>query len=296
MTLLQLRYFETLARVLHYTRASQELNISQPSLSYAMNELELELGVKLFGKDNRRITLTVFGERFLPYVHQALATVDEGVALVQKMSCEAPQTVRIGYVQSLSSSFVPAIVQDIHEKLDNSKLSFQFSEDTSSSVFDMLKNNEIDMALCMNRDAWAESVPVMRQPLYLAVSVNHPLAGSTVVTPGDFLREPLVMLDKRNSLRARLDQLLEQNNIIPHIAFEVRSCNTALQYVALNMGVSVLPHVPAMDDERVYVIPIFDDGKEISRTVFLSWVKNHQLSLEAQRVIDFIAENHSISI
>ena len=45
MTLLQLRYFETLARVLHYTRSSQELNISQPSLSYAMNELEL--GVKL---------------------------------------------------------------------------------------------------------------------------------------------------------------------------------------------------------------------------------------------------------
>lgn len=296
MTLLQLRYFETLARVLHYTRSSQELNISQPSLSYAMNELELELGVKLFNKDNRRISLTVYGERFLPYVRQALSTVDEGVSLLQKMSSEVPQTVRLGYVQSLSTSFVPAIIQDIHEKMDNANLSFQFTEDTSSTIFEMLKNDEIDMALCMHRDMWTESVPVMRQPLYLAVSVNHPLAGASSVSPDEFLHEPLVMLDKRNSLRSIFDQVLEQRGIIPHIVFEVHSCNTALQYVALNLGVSVLPHVPAMDDERIYVIPIYEDGKEISRTVYLSWLKNHPLSLEAQRVVDFIAENHSIEV
>lgn len=296
MTLLQLRYFETLARVLHYTRASQELNISQPSLSYAMNELEFELGVKLFSKDNRRISLTVYGERFLPYVRQALATVDEGVALVQQMSSAAPQTVRMGYVQSLSSSLVPAIIQDIHEKNINENMSFQFTEDTSSAIFEMLKNNEIDMAFCMHRDAWAESVPVMRQPLYLAVSVNHPLAESSAVSLDDFIREPLVMLDKRNSLRSQFDQILEQRSIIPHIAFEVHSCNTALQYVALNFGVSVLPHVPAMDDERISVIPIFDEDREISRTVYLSWSKNCPLSLEAHRVISYIAENHSISV
>ena len=296
MTLLQLRYFETLARVLHYTRASQELNISQPSLSYAMNELEFELGVKLFSKDNRRISLTVYGERFLPYVRQALATVDEGVTLVQKMSSEVPQTVRMGYVQSLSSSLVPAIIQDLHAKNVSENLSFHFTEDTSSTIFEMLKNNEIDMAFCMHRDNWAESVPVMRQPLYLAVSVDHPLAEKDAVSTGDFIREPMVMLDKRNSLRVQFDQILEQRSIIPRIAFEVHSCNTALQYVALNLGVSVLPHVPAMDDERISVIPIFDDGREISRTVYLSWVKNHPLSLEAQRVISYIAENHSISV
>lgn len=54
MTLLQLQYFETLARVLHYTRAAEELHIAQPSLSYSIGELEKELGVKLFEKENRK--------------------------------------------------------------------------------------------------------------------------------------------------------------------------------------------------------------------------------------------------
>ncbi|MCD2436641.1 LysR family transcriptional regulator, partial [Acidaminococcus sp. NSJ-142] len=56
MTLLQLLYFDTLARVLHYTRAAQELHISQPSLSYAINELEKELDVQLFVREKRHIT------------------------------------------------------------------------------------------------------------------------------------------------------------------------------------------------------------------------------------------------
>ena len=61
MTLLQLQYFETLARVLHYTRAAEELHIAQPSLSYSIGELEKELGVKLFEKESRKIHLTEYG-------------------------------------------------------------------------------------------------------------------------------------------------------------------------------------------------------------------------------------------
>jgi len=59
MTLLQLQYFKTLAKVPHYTQAAKELHIAQPSLSYSISELEKELGVKLFSKENRKIQLTV---------------------------------------------------------------------------------------------------------------------------------------------------------------------------------------------------------------------------------------------
>ena len=60
MTLLQLQYFKTLARVLHYTHAAKELHIAQPSLSYSISELEKELDVKLFNKENRTVSLTMF--------------------------------------------------------------------------------------------------------------------------------------------------------------------------------------------------------------------------------------------
>lgn len=90
MTLLQLQYFETLARVLHYTRAAEELHIAQPSLSYSIGELEKELGVKLFEKGNRKIHLTEYGERFLPYVQKALLVMDEGTNELKRMSGTAP--------------------------------------------------------------------------------------------------------------------------------------------------------------------------------------------------------------
>ena len=66
MTLTQLQYFQTLAHVLHYTKAAEALNIAQPSLSYSIRELERELGVKLFAKEDRRISLTMYGEQLLP--------------------------------------------------------------------------------------------------------------------------------------------------------------------------------------------------------------------------------------
>ena len=72
MNLSQLKYFVTLARLEHYTKAAEELEISQPSLSYAMTMLEQELGTKLFQKKGRNIVLTKYGKFFLDYVEQSL--------------------------------------------------------------------------------------------------------------------------------------------------------------------------------------------------------------------------------
>ena len=67
------------------------LCISQPSLSYAINELEKELGVKLFQKENRKVTQTVYGQQFLPYVEQALTLLQDGSNVLRQMANNAPQ-------------------------------------------------------------------------------------------------------------------------------------------------------------------------------------------------------------
>ena len=81
MTLNQLYYFRTAAGQLNFHRTAEQLMISQPSLSYSISELEKELGVKLFEKENRKISLTAYGEQFLPYVQRSLALLDEGAAV-----------------------------------------------------------------------------------------------------------------------------------------------------------------------------------------------------------------------
>ena len=293
MTLLQLQYFQTLARVLHYTHAAEELHISQPTLSYSINELEKELDVKLFEKQNRRILLTESGERFLPFVEKAMHLLDEGVDVVRHTSGQSTMTVRIGYFHSISASLIPSLVERVYHSGANKNIRFQFMEDTSFDIFSRLKNGDLDLAFCAHRDDWADSITIMKQPLYLAVPAEHELAGREFVTFSDFAREPLIMLDKPSSLRILTDRAFTRHGVIPNVVFEVRECNAALQYVALKFGVAVLPEVPAMKTERIRAIPIDDPSREFVRTVYLSWDRSRPLSRAAQDVRNLIVEQYA---
>lgn len=293
MTLLQLQYFRTLARVLHYTQAAAELHIAQPSLSYSIKELEKELGVKLFEKDSRHIKLTVYGEQFLPYAERALDMLDEGVGVLKQMAGSAQQIVRLGYFHSISASLIPAVMMGIYGQEKNQSIRFQFTEAPSFDLFQMLKKGELDLTFCLHQDPDIESVTIMRQPLYLAVPEHHPLAKRESVCFEDFAREPIVMLDKPSSLRQKMDETYFQHDLTSNVVFEVRECNAALQYVALRFGVSVLPQVPAMENEKVVTIPISDETSSFVRTVCLSWMKNRPLSPAARRVRDYIVENYA---
>jgi DNA-binding transcriptional LysR family regulator len=293
MTLLQLQYFKALAQILHYTKAAKELHIAQPSLSYSINELEKELGVKLFDKENRKIRLTAYGEQFLSYVDKILALLDESVSVLQQMAGSALQIVRLGYFHSISTSLIPSIMAGIYSQEENHGVRFQFLEATSFDILTQLKNGNLDLAFCMHRDEHVEAVPIMKQPLYLTVPSNHPLAQRSFVTFEEFSQEPIVMLEKSSSLRTLMDQIFAQHGVVPNVVFEVRECNAALQYVALRFGISVLPQVPAMENEKVSVIPVVDDQQAFVRTVYLSWAKTRPLSPAAQRAKSYIVEHYA---
>ena len=294
MTLAQLQYFQALAHILHYTRTAEELHIAQPSLSYSINELEKELGVKLFNKEDRKITLTMYGEQFLPYVESALATINDGTEALRQMSGSAMQIIRLGYFHSISASLIPALMKDLYEQTENERLRFQFSEGSSFDLLGLLKKGDLDLTFCMHTDDWIETIPIMKQPLYLAVPQEHPLAERSFVNFADFANEPIILLDKTSSLRIRVDQIFAKEGITPNVLFVVRECNAALQYVSLGFGVSILPQVPAMDNAPVAVLPIADIGRECVRTVYLAWAKNRPLSPAVRRVRYYIVDHYAL--
>ena len=295
MTLAQLQYFQTLAHVLHYTRAAEALHIAQPSLSYSIRELEKELGVKLFAKEDRRITLTMYGEQFLPYVETALATISDGTQAVHQLSDTAYQVVKLGYFHSISSTFIPRVVEGLYSMDENKKLRFQFSEATSAESLRLLKRGDLDLAFCMHRDEWVESVPVMRQKLYLAVPQDHILASRREVRFEEFSSEPMSILDQTSSLCATVERAYQHyGGPKPNAMFVVHECNAALQYVSLGFCMSILPEVPAMDSARAVILPIVDPDDMFSRTVYFSWMKNRPLSPATKRVRNYIADHYHI--
>lgn len=108
MNLFYLRYFVTLAKVQHYTKAAEQLCIAQPSLSHAITQLEKELGVPLFEKNGRRTVLTRFGEEFLVCAEKTLATLDEGMTSIQR-SARGEGLIRLGFIRPLGVEFIPAL-------------------------------------------------------------------------------------------------------------------------------------------------------------------------------------------
>lgn len=295
MTLLQLKYFQALAHLLHYTKTADELHISQPSLSYAISELEKELSVKLFEKQNRKIVLTIYGQQFLPYVESALLLLDEGKNVLDHLSNNSPQIVKLGYFHSISASLIPAIVEGFYRQRDTRNIKLSFTESASYSIYSQIQSGELDLGFSLHRTTSTQAVPVSRQPLYLALSRNHPLASKTSVCFNDFAHEPQIFLEHGSDLRAQMDSLFSQRGIVPNIIFEVKECNAALQYVSLNFGVAVLPPVPAMDSEKIAILPIYDAEKKFIRTIYLTWSRLKPLSPAARRIKDFIVENYQLS-
>ena len=294
MTLLQLQYFVALSETLHYTRASEKLHISQPSLSYAINELEKELGVKLFQKEKRAVFLTDYGQRFLPYVKSSLESLENGTHVVRRMAESAPQIVRFGYFHSVSVPLVPSIVDGFIRDNPSELIQFQFSEMPSSEVMRCIHDGALDFGISADRADWAESVAILKQPLYLAVPSDHPLADRKSVSLDEFSKESHILIERGTNIRANIDQLFSRHNITPHIAFEVRECNSAIQYVSLGFGVSIMSWVPAMESNRVRVLPIAEHDKELVRTVYLTYHKTRTISPEAKKVCDYIISNFAL--
>ena len=287
MTLRQLQYFQILARTRHYTKTAEQLYISQPSLSAAINDLEKELGTKLFVKEKRNVVLTEQGQQFLLYVDQALLLLQQGVDAITNTQT-TQQVVRLGYFQSIATTLVPALVNGFYQQVESDRIQFQFTEVSSYAVLTKIHSGTLDLGFSFHQADWAQSVAVGSQQLYLAVPSNHPLAGSKEVSFLDFSAEPLIALGKNSSLRHNLDQLFMKHGLLPKHIFEVRECNAALQYVSLGFGVSVLPYVPAMESEKIVILPIPDPDRGVIRTIYSVFHKHRHLSCAAEAVKNYI--------
>ena len=114
LNLFYLRYFVKLAHVGHYTKAAEQLCITQPSLSHAIGQLETELGVPLFEKNGRNTVLTSFGEEFLNCAENALRTLDSGVESL-KRSAQGAGTIRLGFLRVLGIQWLPSLARKFLE-------------------------------------------------------------------------------------------------------------------------------------------------------------------------------------
>lgn len=288
MTLQQLEYFVKMSYVLHYTKASEQLNISQPSLSYALGELSKELGVPLFEKSGKTISLTEYGEAFLPYVESALNILQQGEVQLTNMKNPSSANINLGYIYSVSFDAIPHIIDNFYAYQGNNNTHFSFQVNMTNTLIEKLIDGSLDVVMTPLPEIvneCIESIPVFKQELFLVVYNDHPLAQKTSVNIEDFKNEKFIMINKKTDLFLQTDALFKKNNVVPDIAFKVDECNSMAAFVGAQLGITIMPKIPSLSNYKVTAIPF--EGSHLTRTIYLHWNNRRQLSHALTQFLDY---------
>ena len=153
MNLYHLRYFVTLAHLEHYTKAADVLAITQPSLSHAISSLEEELGVKLFEKNGRNVSLTKYGKTFLGDVEETLNRLDSSVNGLQ-LAGKGEGQIDVAFLRTLGVDFVPKIIRNFLTANEGKQINFNLFCDKvlTGDILTGLKEKKYDIGFCSKFD------------------------------------------------------------------------------------------------------------------------------------------------
>lgn len=290
-TLQQLKCFCALAKELHYTRAAESLHITQPTLSYAINELQKEVGAALFQKEGNKTELTEYGAAFLPHAEQILAAAREGKRKIEDMLEIENGSIALGYIYSVSFNFLPAMVSGFQRKEENRDVSFHFFQGIKDQLLGRLKEGTIDLAFASApEEKRMKSVQLFNQELFLVVPRGHHLAKKGTISFAELKNEEFILDKQTSGLRIALDQIFSDVGIKPKIAYEVDECNAMVAFVSSRQGIAIMPKIPLMHTYDVEVVGITDPSP--CRNISLLWNEEKPLSRTAERFKDYILTNY----
>ena len=285
MTLQELRYFCVTAEVLHYTRASRLLYISQPSLSYAISKLEQELGVPLFEKNGKRVSLTKYGEEFLPYAKRALTEISEGIEHLREMKVPSSGGISMGYLYSVSFSALPDFVNRFYRHQGNEQTAFRFRQGKAGELIEQLLNGSLDFLIAERPDmASIDCIPVYRQELYLIVPATHHLADADSVTLADIEGERFISLNHETLSYHKLEKEFKRFEFEPNTIIEADEYSSIAASVSTGAGVAIMPILPILDSFNVRKVPFADSS--MYRDICLLRSSSHEMSAAAKSVWD----------
>lgn len=288
MNLNQLLYFSVTARHQHFTRAAEELFISQPSLSYAISSLEDELGVSLFQKKGRNVVLTKHGEIFLKHVERALSEIQQGRDAISRLITETENRIELATSGTfIGRNSIPHLLREFMCDPQNAGVSIGFHQVSEIELLPGLQSMKYDIIITSDvcDDPDLTFTPLYTHPLVAVVSNNHPLANIPSVTIDDLQQKqyPLLLRDGSTSAKHILQQLHD-----PNIACHVQDRLALLSLAAENFGVAITVETNEINSFPVKSIPIATPG--CSYTLYMACKTNRYLTPALER---FITHLHS---
>lgn len=244
----QLNAFITISKLQSFTAAANTLGYAQSTVTTQIKLLESELGVKLFERIGKSVTLTHEGKKLIPYAKQILKLSDDVKNSI--FNDETPSgTLTIGAAESLCVIRLPEILKEYRKLYPEVDVSLKFG--SCADFRHYLRDNIIDVAFSLGIKIEAEdfiSEVEFDEPMQLLAYPGHPLINKKDVFPEDIQGEPLILTETGCSYRAAFENILSQFNVKPNLVLETGSVQAIKQFTMSGIGITLLPQV-AVEEE-----------------------------------------------
>lgn len=281
MRIEQLKYFVALAEELNYLAAAERLYISQPSLSKSIQTMERELGVRLFNRGTRSVSLTATGAVFLEYARRICQEYQTAQEQIQ-----AKRAVHI-VAEVMPLTFQEDIADMLAEfARTHQEIRMQIMERENQETLARLKRREIDIAIMRyeGEDEYLRRIPVLSNRIILAVARNHPLAQKEVVELSEAREETFVTFSKGSEMYKKSMELLEASGVSAVRQGSEMRVNTMKPFIAKqHMAAILTDNMIEDDDPAIRKLAIVGDPKLTISMI----VRKGKLQPELEQFIQF---------
>jgi DNA-binding transcriptional LysR family regulator len=241
--LIQLRCFVAVAEALHFGRAAQRLNMTQPPLSRQVQILERILQVKLFERTSRSVRLTPAGRSFLPEARRLLRLAEAAALSAKRTARGEAGSIALGFTAASGYGFLTELIPDFRARLPD--IDLELKELVTADQVEALIGGRIDVGLLrppVDRRIF-KSFRVVREPLLLAVPSDHPLAIAETPVLADLDRQPLVMYSPYESryFYDLLAAIFAEADISPKYVQHISQIHSILALVRAGLGAALVP-------------------------------------------------------
>ena len=294
VTLRQLRVFRSVAEGRNFSRAGDQVGLSQPAVSRSILELESQLGLKLLDRTTREVTLTEAGQSLAARLDRVLDELDQTLQDVAGLASARGGKVRVASSPTLSANLMPGCIAACAAQAPG--IQFLLLDRIQQDVLDSVRSGEVDFGVVIEPSATDDlhCEPILDDPFVLVTPLSHRFAQKASVRWTALDGQPLVLLDHASGSRRLIDQALERHGARCEVRQQLGHSTTVFRMVEAGIGISVMPglSLPPEGLARLAVRPL---TPRVQRAIMLIRRRNRALSPLAQRVWSIVRENAALS-
>jgi DNA-binding transcriptional LysR family regulator len=287
MDVRDLQVFLSVARHLNFTRAGEEVNLSQPSVSVRMRQLEHELGSKLFEQLGKKIALTEAGELLVPHAIRVIAAMSDARHAIDELQGLERGSLRIGASTTPGMYLVPKTIA--HFKQRYPRIEMHLTVKDTRQIGEGVIRNEFDFGFVGGQlpGEEVEVVPWLTDEIVLIVPVGHRLSGKRIVKPQDLLREKFILREEGSATRAVVANHLRKCGIDPEGVMEMANPESVKKAVQNGLGIAFISAFAVETElQAKTLLAVKIQNLEIRRQLQIVYRKDKHLSRAARALLD----------